>query len=121
MWKWKLKKSKFFPLVKCSEKTLLGNWGTISQDGLMIKRGYSWDGCSPKFKIFGITFGTWDGRNDCLKYPSLVHDILCQFPNPLERAEIDKIFYEMMKKVDFSFAKLYYYAVRCYSVTMRRK
>ncbi len=102
--------------VKHDQKTLLGEWGILDSKCLRIKKGYAWDGCTPKFKLFGKVFGVWDGKGNCLKYASCVHDILCQFPNPFTRKEIDTIFLNMMKDVDFSFAKLYYYSVRAWSI-----
>ncbi len=100
----------------------------VQQDGqanLYIFEGYSWDGCTPKFQLFGKVLGTWDGPIDkktgkpAAYYPSLVHDVLCQFENkvPYTRKEIDKIFYSLLKYYKFPYPRLYYNAVRSYENT----
>jgi len=121
MYKFRLKEDRFFPKIKHDFTVMLGQWGTISPKGLFIKRGYCWDGASPKIKFWGMTFGTWDGRDNILKTPTLVHDILCQYKNPFSRKKIDTIFYNMMKEVDFPYALLYYRAVRFWSIMKRKK
>ena len=98
---------------------------------------YSWDGCTPQYMVsinLGIlkrpTFmvGTWEGKRlsgslcgyTQLKYPSLVHDVLCQFreevlavnPN-MESRDIELLFYaQIVSTTSFSpvLAKLYYWA-----------
>ncbi len=101
----------------------LNNWGSINAKGIRIKKGYSWDGCSPKVRIFGKLFGTWDGPRamvDLQKayYPSLVHDILCQFEGkvPFTRKEIDEIFYVLLCKADFPFPRTYHFFVSTFRV-----
>lgn len=84
-------------------------WGDIYENKLVIRKGYSWDGCSPKIKLLGMVLGTWDGLKvtqilnfsipdafgvkdffsvhsfeQQMYIPSLVHDILCQFSKDLE-------------------------------------
>lgn len=96
---------------------------TISPAGhIIVHRGYSWDGCSPKVTFFNAAvFGTWDGP--LLKdgyptcyYPSLVHDALCQFARsyrfPYTYAEIDRVFLRMMLDAGWVNAHAYYDAVR---------
>lgn len=104
----------------------------ISPNGILhVYEGYSWDGCSPKYKVFDkYIVGVWDGTEhpvtgeQKLKYPSLVHDCLCQmFHGKKEdlkfytRKHIDVIFCNEMKMWDVSFIqrKTYYYAVRLYA------
>lgn len=59
-----------------------------------VKAGYAWDGCSPKFKIFGMWVGTPDFGYSRLA--SLIHDTGYQFLDvpcfPLKRHECDEIF-----------------------------
>ena len=60
-------------------------------------KGYAWDGCSPKFQILDLIFGTHDGAisentgKAVTYYASMVHDVLYQFhdefgeKNPLSK------------------------------------
>jgi len=46
----------------CEYYTNKGNLLIIVKDGtVIIKKGYSWDGCTPKIKVFGKIIGTPDG------------------------------------------------------------
>ena len=86
-----------------------------------IFKGYSWDGCTPKFKLFGKTIGTPDGKIDEATglpktyYASLVHDCLYQYsqwlPYYIKRRTIDNLFYKMLKKSGFSAARVYWVSV----------
>lgn len=101
-------------------------WLVLGSDGLIIvKKGYSWNGCSPKIEIMGRIFGTSDGPIDPdSKLPkqtycaSMVHDALSQFLNDpdmvLSKRRIDKIFYLILKRDGFKYASVYYYAVRVF-------
>lgn len=94
---------------------------------IRIRKNYSWDGCTPKFVVWDILFGTPDGAVDKLTerpkcyYPSLVHDVLCQFKKDirLTQKQIDQIFLYLMKEYNFSPAKLYYRAVRIFDLKRR--
>ena len=110
---------------ECFIEKLIGvnfsnEWLSIKNGVLVVRAGYSWDGCSPKFqfKVFGkkIVIGVPDGKNDKLKFPSLVHDVLCQFGRKIliTKQTVNSIFYDMMKAVKWRFAKLYYFAVNVY-------
>lgn len=91
--------------------TIYGNCMTISE-------GFSWDGCSPKFRVFGKILGTPDGRivnGKPITYEaSMVHDALYRYLGklPFTRKKIDKIFYELLKRKNFKYAGLYYFMVR---------
>lgn len=100
-------------------------WLMINDRGLLvINKGYSWDGCSPKFSLLGKIIGTPDGwPHPVTGLPktytaSLVHDVLCQFADdpkmPFSRDEIDELFYSILKRNRFKFATVYYYGVRAY-------
>ena len=103
-------------------------WLTVTGNSCLIHKGYSWDGCSPKFKVFGKIVGVWDGlkmfhRNvldvdQQLKYASLVHYVFCQFaddlPDDITQAMVDELFYDDCLAVDFKLAWVYYKAVRIY-------
>ena len=85
-----------------------------------IPAGYSWDGCTPKFKVGGITIGTPDGSihpetgKPRTYYASLVHDALYQyFPSHgISRKAIDDLFLEMLRMSGFRSAGLYHRMVR---------
>lgn len=93
------------------------------KDGILtIFDGYAWNGCSPKFSIFGLKIvGTLDGEvyyktgKQKAYYPSLVHDAMCQFM-PIRRKEADIIFKEMLEYYEFTLAPLYYAGVRTFGI-----
>lgn len=97
-------------------------WLDIAPCGtLTITKGYSWDGCSPKFALLGFTIGTPDGhlRGDgypVLAWASLVHDVLCQFKDevPITKRISLAIFDDMLKEVNWKFRKLYVVAVNLF-------
>ena len=117
------KKLSVKPLKKLEGKYKGKTWLEIYPSGMMIiKNGYSWDGCSPKFYICGKEFGTPDGpiNSETQKpetyYASLVHDALYQFKENIDqyitRKQADKLFYQLMKENSFKFSSLYYFIVR---------
>ena len=84
-----------------------------------IKKGYAHNGCSPKVKICGKIFGTWDGRKNELEDPSRWHDIFHKYSKELaklgiERIDVDRLFLRDMIEVEFKEARLYYNAVRAF-------
>jgi hypothetical protein len=94
-------------------------WCKIESNVITVKRKYSWDGCSPKRKILGMTIGTWDGpinpetgKQWCYE-ASLIHDVLCQFGIG-KRKTADAIFRYLLG--DFILKDVYYYAVRSFSI-----
>lgn len=99
-----------------------GWWLMINDNGsLIVNKGYSWDGCSPKFKIMGKIYGVPDGPLDKKGRPktwraSLFHDVLCQYQDdprmPFSREEIDDIFSALLTADEFEYQRLYYKAVR---------
>lgn len=104
-------------------------WMTIDYDTLTIYKDYSWDGCSPKFKIGGKIFGIWDGTkiahiingdeidvDSQMKYASLIHDVMYQFLDdiPLSRKDVDSIFLKDALNANFIFSWLYYCFVRVF-------
>lgn len=98
-------------------------WLSIHVSGrITVRRDYSWDGCSPKFRVFGKLLGTPEGEIDPLTgYPatyhaSLIHDALYQFMDhprmPYTKAQADLIFYRILQSDRFGSAHLYYAAVK---------
>ena len=89
-------------------RSLENEWFRLSTDGTITvkgtnKCGYSWDGCSPKYKIWDMYFGTpeavlnYETRESRTYYASLVHDLFYQFSKDVKgtvaRREVDKEFY----------------------------
>lgn len=88
-----------------------------------VPAGYGWDGCTPKFVIWDIVCGVPDGvpnlvtRKPKAYYASLLHDVLYQFIDcglPLTRAQVDRIFLEILTRDGFAPRWLYYVLVRIF-------
>ena len=103
--------------------TFIAPFVMIAAGKLIIKEGYSWDGNTPQFKVFGLVrIGTPNGRinpetgKPKTYYASLVHDALYQyFPyHGISRKAIDDLYYEMLKQADFKGAGVYHKAVRAF-------
>lgn len=95
------------------------------QGKIVIKQGYRWNGCTPKFNIANMAIlGTFDGKLDKitnkpqLYYATLVHDVLYHYYGyhgiPLKK--LDRLFLKMMRESGFPKAKLYYNVVRAIGV-----
>ncbi|MFA6281414.1 MAG: hypothetical protein WCY05_02795 [Candidatus Omnitrophota bacterium] len=102
-------------------------WFRLEKDGTVVVKGtnangYAWDGCSPKFKIKDIYFGTPEGvlnfENGQSKtyYASLIHDVFYQFSPEIKsfikRKEADNELYLLLEQSNFIFARLYHFIVR---------
>ena len=105
-------------------RLIVGKDGTIT-----VTRGYSWDGCTPKFCVLDFLIGTPDGvvhkdtGHPKTYYASLVHDALYQFiPDglPLGRRHADRFFLLLMAESDFSPRWVYWVAVRVFGGLFRR-
>lgn len=91
---------------------------------IRITTRYSWDGCTPKLRIFdwfyiGIPDGAMSDKTGLPKayHASLVHDALYQFLSegvPYSRREADKMFLELLRETRFSLRWIYYLAVRTF-------
>ncbi len=84
---------------------------------------YAWDGCTPKFAIWDVVFGTPDGMPNATTkkpktyYASLVHDALYQFLDaglPMSRHSADRVFLELLDRGRFRPRWIYYAAVRAF-------
>ena len=104
-------------------------WFKLAKDGIVTvkgsnKKGYAWDGCSPKVKLKDVYIGTLEGvLNDKTGksktyYASVVHDVFYQFSKDVKtfiaREEVDREFYLILRRDQFRFARAYYHAVRCF-------
>jgi len=87
---------------------------------ITVMRGYSWNGCSPKFCLLDILIGTPDGvvNVDTGKpkayYASLVHDALYQFlllDQSLKRRHADGFFLRLLGESAFAPRYVYWLAV----------
>ncbi len=99
-------------------------WFKLEKDGTVTvkgtnKRGYAWDGCSPKLKFKDVCIlGTPDGvlnfetGKSKTYYASLIHDVFYQFSldvkSFIKRREVDKEFYTILVRDKFRLAKVYY-------------
>lgn len=141
LWKFRLEQTE---VISFGYSELLDKYGKVShvyyrdwfvlhinQDTatIVIRKGYAWDGCTPKFRLFGRLFGVWDGffnlkthRQDTY-YASLVHDTLCQFmaQHPFKREDVDKVFLHLAKRDNFIFAYPYYWAIRLFALLFRKE
>ena len=96
--------------------------------GIIVRRDYAWDGCTPKFCLLDILWGVPDGavhrvtNKPKTYYASLVHDALYQFLDdqlPYSRNEADEFFLQLMQETDFTLRGLYYLAVRVFGSLFR--
>ena len=96
----------------------------IERNGaITVTHDYTWNGCSPKFHMLDLLFGTPEGvvnaRTGQRKtyYASLVHDALYQFladDLPLTRAQADRCFLALLRESAFLLAPLYWGFVRLF-------
>lgn len=100
-------------------------WLVLNNNVSTVRKGYAWDGCSPKFRLFG----KWQGTPDYIgtRLGSLFHDATCQFIHcqchPLTKHQCDELFGEIMKSEGFPLWQTYMGAVMtfggCYSLLGR--
>jgi len=107
-------------------RNFVNNWICFDELGMIrIKKGYAWDGCSPKFKAFDLLIGTPDGKTikhengkhrAITYYASCLHDVIYQFKNeiPISRKEGDSLFLTQLNKVEFALTKVYLFFVRAF-------
>lgn len=105
-------------------KYYIGKWGMLYSDGrLEIKKGYSWDGATPRF-IFSIpklnfwtTFGTWNGPKgkdgfDLLHDCTLAHDFGNQnLRGIINYEEWQHLMTDCMEAKKFKYSRLYKFAI----------
>ena len=106
------------------ERVIVHASGTI-----IVRAGFSWNGCSPKFSLLDFEFGTNDGAVDQKTMlpktykASMLHDALVRSRAAMgiEMKTCDLVFYAQLKRDGFRWAKLYFWAVRAHAIIMRRK
>lgn len=125
VYKYKLEEDVFIE-TRIIDKKFRNEWISLDETGLLIvKKGYAWNGCSPKWKVLDLLFGTPEGVTIEHKerkfrpityYASCVHDALYQFKNdvPVTRSEADELFFEMLHDAGFFWAVTYYFFVSCF-------
>lgn len=88
-------------------------WLGIEGDTITVRRFYNWNGSSPKIAVAGKWLGTPDTPKNLAG--SVVHDALYQYLSadcfPLDQADANTIFYELMKREGFSMSGVYLGAV----------
>jgi len=94
-------------------------WLTIREGFATIKKGYSWNGASPKIKVFGKIYGTWDGAKNEAKYATLWHDVFYQYSKELKKLKISRLYADVNFYLDlvcrnFKLPMLYFFAVRLF-------
>jgi len=95
------------------------DWLTIKEGHCEIAEKYSWNGASPKIKIFGRIIGTWDGANNEAKYATLWHDAFYQYSKDLKNLKVSRLYADVNFYLDlvcrrFKFPMLYFVAVRLF-------
>ena len=92
------------------------NFVIFKDRGIYVKKGFSWDGASPKTRVFGEIIGTPDFPETY--HATLVHDILYRaYGNPnlqMSRIGIDRLFLKIMRQKRFKYALLWYWIVRLF-------
>jgi len=81
--------------------------GFIVDGWLTIVKGYEWDGCTPKVRLFGVLVGIPDFKGNYRA--SLVHDFLIEYciQHSIPRKKIDIAFQEIMKEDRFLLRQIY--------------
>lgn len=102
------------------------DWMSIGPKGqVRVKKGYAWNGCSPKINFMDMIIGTPEGAVNPVTgkpktyYASMIHDALYQFSKDLKdrirRKQADDLFREMLRAEGFLPADIYYAAVRMFA------
>lgn len=101
----------------------------IDRSSITVKKGFKWDGCSPKFRVGDFLIGTPDGKYIEHRFDqgesnfkpmtwraSMLHDALYEYKgqHKLSRRTVDLIFLCILEEAGFKLAKLYWLAVRLF-------
>jgi hypothetical protein len=96
------------------------DWVVIKNGHVVIRKGYAWDGCSPKFGVFGLfNIGVPDGALRLGKpwtyYASVVHDVLCQFEEiPITKKQSVDAFDFLLKECNWPLRRVYVFFVNVF-------
>lgn len=89
-------------------------WVFIRNGFMRIKKGYAWNGCSPKLDVLGLfVVGTPDGRlrhgKPITYFASCAHDALCQFRDviPVSQVGSVQIFSHLLQESEFYLEPIY--------------
>lgn len=89
-------------------------WIKINNGTLTIKQRYAWDGCTPKWQVFGVWWvGVPDGilrlGKPWMYFASLIHDALCQFRDKIaiSKRAVTQIFNDVMERDKFPLRPIY--------------
>lgn len=107
-----------------TDRPFKARWLRVDREGtITIPAGYAWDGCTPKLSFFDLfVIGTPDGIIQVKTglprtgRGSLVHDALYQYMawHEFSRAEVDRLFLDLMRRDDFLLSRAYWLAVRLF-------
>jgi len=88
--------------------------GHIKNGILTIFKGFAWDGCTPKIRIFGEIIGVPDFKETYIA--SAVHDFLIKYSDQhqLSREDIDNIFEYILTQEKFALTFIYANSVHLY-------
>lgn len=101
-WRYRLESPFRYQSSLLSDVLFENEWGRIDGYSIEIAKGYSWDGCSPAWRIGSLWLGTPDGKlnpdgRPQTFYASLVHDYLCQFSRSIDiKKEVTVILFRNM-------------------------
>lgn len=104
------------PLLKDIEFS--NEWVVISRGQMKISRNYAWDGCTPRYHVFGlVSFGTPNGilrhGKPWTYWASLAHDVLCQFRDliKISKCSVLQVFNDVLERDKWPLRRLYVRAV----------
>ena len=116
----KYKFYKDFNLLTKSYDKFDSEYLKITKYCITVKKGFEWDGCSPKIRLFGKIIGVPDGFKNSetglpkTYYASCIHDAIYRYKNriPVTRKQADIMFLIQLQRDGFRCANLYYFFVR---------
>ena len=118
VWRYRLAEDYALESPHLAGISFCSDWLLIDDGRMLIRAGYAWDGCSPKWYVAGRAIGVPDGPIQADGYPqtawaSLVHDALCQFKHlvPVTKRQAVALFDEMLRAANWRWRSVYVAAV----------